>query len=383
MASEQYIDEIDKKIILFRTILCAISFIFCFFLMIVYFILILQVKFGLCLKTNKIQDNKSKSDSESLVGSQSSKNKNKKKNSNIGLGSNFMFLLAISNFFGSLFEFTFYFLYTNIISEYSGNLEKNQIKIYHAMNNDNMCIFLGFAHNFFDLFAVCWTTMLTLLFYRSTNLAHEMLYKDVKYLIIGFIYSLVICLIFCGLPIVTNSYGFSRYYCSFKYDDFDNNDNYKKEEFSTLFWRYSFAFISFANNFANFYWLFKTNKYYSKKLKLIKDQNINEYKIMRKFVWIFRIFPIVLIISRIFKGMSRLIKDIFHIHQNSANVMEFFNGFFFASAGIFDSIACIFFFSGVFWCFGNNNNQKDENIQMDKECSDIDLIETDNAVDKI
>lgn len=383
MTPEQYIDEIDKKIILFRTILCAISFIFCFFLMIVYFILILQVKFSLCLKTNKIQDNISKGDSESLVGSQSSKNRNKKKTNNIGLGSNFMFLLAISNFFGSLFEFTFYFLYTNIISKYEGKLGENQVKIYQEINKDDICIFLGFAHNFFDLFAVCWTTMLTLLFYRSTNLSHEMLYKDTKYLIIGFIYSLVVCLIFCGLPIVTKSYGFSRYYCSFKYDDFYDDGNYKKEEFSTLFWRYSFAIISFANNFANFIWLFKTNKYYSLKLKLIKDQNINEYKIMRKFVWIFRILPIVLIISRIFKGMSRLIKDFFNIHEKGENIMEFFNGFFFASAGIFDSIACIFFFSGVFWCFDNNNNQKEENMPMDKEYSNMNLIEADNTVDKI
>ena len=99
----------DKNIILFRTILCGISFICCFFLMIVYFILILQVKFNLCIKKEK-DDQDNNNDIDSLVGSQCSDKKiNKKKDNKIGLGSNFMFLLTLSNFFGSLFEFLFYF----------------------------------------------------------------------------------------------------------------------------------------------------------------------------------------------------------------------------------------------------------------------------------
>ena len=362
----------DKNIILFRTISCGISFICCFFLMIVYFILILQVKLNLCIKKEKDgQDNNN--DIDSLVDSQCSDKKiNKKKDNKIGLGSNFMFLLTLSNFFGSLFEFLFYFLYISIINSKG----ENESLIYIAMNGDIKCTLLGFAHNFFDLFAVCWTTMLTLLFYRSTNLSNEMLYKDNKYLLIGFMYSIILCAIFCGLPLITSDYGFSRYYCSFKYDDFEG-DNHIEEKTSTKIWRYSFGIITFANNLANVLWLIKTNKYYSKKLELIKTQNKNEYKMLRKFVWIFRIFPIVLLISRIFKGFSRILIE-FSDNEILETIIEYCNGFFFASTGIFDSIACTFFFSGVFWCFGTNS-QPEKESPPSKECSDMDLIESENS----
>ena len=378
-----YIDKIDKSIILTRTILCGISFICCFFLMIIYFILILQVKFNLCLKkkkdtqetqaTQETQETKETKDNRDSDNA-SENNKIQKKENKIGLGSNFMFLLTISNFFGSLFEFIFYFLYSDVISPYGDKIQINQSNIYHDMNNRNTCIFLGFAHNFFDLFAVCWTTMLTLLFYRSTNLSNEMLYQDQKYLIIGFIYSILLCLIFCGLPITTNSYGFSRYYCSFKYDDFDSHGHHLKEEASSIIWRYSFAIVTFANNLANVIWLFKTNKYYSKKLEFIKNKNKKEYKMMRKFVWIFRIFPIVLIISRLLKGMSRMIIELFDTSQTFESIIEYFNGFFFASAGIFDSIACTFFFSGVFWCCGGNSRDDSISSSIAKENDDMNLI---------
>ena len=363
----------DKNIILFRTISCGISFICCFFLMIVYFILILQVKFNLCIKKEK-DDQDNNNDIDSLVGSQCSDKKiNKKKDNKIGLGSNFMFLLTLSNFFGSLFEFLFYFLYISIINSKG----ENESLIYIAMNGDIKCTLLGFAHNFFDLFAVCWTTMLTLLFYRSTNLSNEMLYKDNKYLLIGFMYSIILCAIFCGLPLIKSNYGFSRYYCSFKYDDFDDKGAHINEKTLTKIWRYAFGIITFANNLANVLWLIKTNKYYSKKLELIKTQNKNEYKMMRKFVWIFRIFPIVLLISRIFKGFSRILIE-FSDNEILETIIEYCNGFFFASTGIFDSIACTFFFSGVFWCFGSNS-QPEKESSPSKECSDMDLIESENS----
>ena len=362
-----YIDPIDHNIIFTRAILCCISFICCFFLMIIYFILILQVKCNLCLK--KKEDTKENNEPDRI----SDNNKNQKKEKKIGLGSNYMFLLTLSNFFGSLFEFLFYFLYSSVIEKYgNGDVKKYQEEIYRQMNEDSKCLLLGFAHNFFDLFAVCWTTMLTLLFYRSTNLSNEMLYKDEKYLIIGFIYSITLCLIFCGLPMTGDSYGFSRYYCSFKYDNFDKDGNHLDETTSSIFWRYAFAIVTFANNLVNVIWLFKTNKYYSKKLEFIKNKK-KEYKMMKKFVWIFRIFPIVLIISRLLKGMSRMAIENFVTNQTLESIIEYFNGFFFASAGIFDSIACTFFFSGVFWCCGADT--REETItQVAKENDDMNLI---------
>ena len=89
------------------------------------------------------------------------------------------------------------------------------------------------------------------------------------------------------------------------------------------------------------------------------------------YVWVFRIFPIVLLVSRIFKGMSRIIisnyeNDLFN------DIIEYINAFLFASNGIFDSIACAFFFRGVFWCCTSNTSSR-TNTQ-DGEGSDMNYL---------
>ena len=373
LKNDSYIDNMigknDETIILVRAIFCAISFSCCFFLIIVYLILCLQKKLNIC--TKKDEDNESSSLIENEESSSKGKNNKNKinKKGKIGLGSNFMFLLTISNFFGSIFEFLFYFYYKNEMREIFDDekyknctniVEENQF-IYDYIDNESECHFFGFAHNFFDLFAVCWTTMLTLLFYRSTNLSNEMLYKDTKYLIIGFIFSGALCLIFCVIPISSGIYGFSRFYCSFKYSN---------EEPFNIFWRYSFVGITFLNNLFNVICLFKTNRFYSKKLDIIKKQNKAEYKRMIIYVWVFRIFPIVLVISRIFKGFSRIMVEYFSVDETFEDIIEYMNAFLFASNGIFDSIACLFFFRGVFLCCWPDSIS-DSISEEDKECADM------------
>ena len=244
------------------------------------------------------------------------------------------------------------------------------LKLYKDINEDTKCLFLGFAHNFFDLFAVCWTTMLTILFYRSTNLSNEMLYKDKKYLIIGFAFSTIICFIFCIIPLILKSYGFARYYCSFKYNEIDDNYEVQDEKTLTKFWRYSFVGITFLGNAFNVLCLIKTNKFYSKKLLYIKKQNKKEYKLMLIYVWVFRIFPIVLVISRIFKGFSRIMVEYFSVDETFEDIIEYMNAFLFASNGIFDSIACLFFFRGVFLCCWPDSIS-DSISEEDKECADM------------
>jgi hypothetical protein len=293
--SEILIGSEDQSIILIRSVFCSISFVCCLALIIIYLILCLQMKFNIC--TKKEEDNESLAfleNEESSVQEKTNKNKINKKGK-IGLGSNFMFLLTISNFFGSIFEFLFYFYYKNKIHEFDGitdiEYEKHKL-IYTEMNKDYKCHLFGFAHNFWDLFAVCWTTMLTLLFYSSTNLSNEMLYQDKKYLIIGFVFSGVLCIIFCAIPYATGCYGFARFYCSFRYKEVEDN-NVIDEKPLNRFWRYSFVAITFLNNAINVICLFKTNLFYSKKLGIIKKQNKAEYKLMIIYVWVFRIFPIV------------------------------------------------------------------------------------------
>ena len=351
---EVFVGEYDNINILTRTILCSVSYICCLILIVIYFVLCLQVKFNVCTKKkdiDKVSNDLLDDDSEE------NKEKNKKEKGKIGLGSNFMFFLTISNFFGSIFESLFYFYYikqvAKIREEKGEKIDYQNGLIFKRINESKGCQWFGFAHNFFDLFTVCWTSMLTLLFYKSTNLSSEMLYKDTKYLIIGFIYSITVCGIFCGIPMMKEgNYGFARFYCSFKYENVDCNENNcssSKEVPIAQFWRYCFVVVAIINNLFNVFCLIKTSRFYSKKLDIIKKQNKKEYEVMRRFVWVFRIFPIVLISSRLYKAISRIVSDNVHI-EIVKYIMEYINGFFFASNGIIDSLACILFFRGVLWC---------------------------------
>ena len=344
--------------------------------MIVYIIYCLQVKFNICTKNENDNSNDIiENDYSSDIGTNKGKNNNNKKKK-IGLGSNYMFLLTVSNFFGSLFEFLFYFYYKRktdeLYKDEKFNDDDKLINIYKEINEDSECSFFGFFHNFWDLSAVCWTTMLTLLFYRSTNLSNEMLYQDKKYIAIGFIYCLISTIIFCIIPYFIHNYGFARYYCSFRYYDFNNNNDFGEKTNSKVF-RWSFVIFTGFNNVFNAYCLIKTYQYYSKKLAIIKKQNKKEYKLMLVYVWVFRIFPIVLLISRFFKGISRLIIDNFDDEGTSSvtKIVQYINAFLFASNGIFDSIACIFFFKGVFWCCSSNSLSK---TSSEEKCSDMEYL---------
>ena len=376
---EFLIDSDDERIILLRSIFCSISFTCCLALIIVYIILCLQVKLKLCIKKEEDDDN---SDLSPFIENESSSNESKKKKDNkdgkIGLGSNFMFFLTISNFFGSLFEFLFLFYYKSEKKSKDLSNPTDNIELYNIFNEDEKCYLFGFAHNFFDLYTVCWISMLTFLFYKSTTLSNEMQYQDKKYLTIGFIYSSLLCIIFCVIPFATHSYGFANYYCSFRYKEIKkiSNNEYKILNEKTLnkFWRISFVVVTFLNNAFNALCLIKTTIFYSRKLAMINKQNKNEYRLMKIYVWVFRIFPIVLLVSRLFKGLSRLIIEKFDLNRTTVNIIEYANAFFFASNGIFDSIACLFFFKGVFWCCWPDNLSR--NISSDKG-SDMEYLGSD------
>ena len=365
----KYMDKEDESIIFVRSIFCAISLVCCFFLMIVYTILCLQVKFNVCRKKENNDSNDIiENDYSSEIG-YNKENNNNNNSKKIGLGSNFMFLLTLSNFFGSLFEFLFYFYYKKMVENEKPE-DRLSLNNYKNINNDKVCHFFGFFHNFWDLSSVCWTTMLTLLFYRSTNLSNEMLYRDKKYLSIGFIYLIVSSIFFSIIPYINENYGFARFYCSFRYQEFIDDKNFEKS--STFIYRWSFIGFTGLNNLFNAFCLIKTFQYYSKKLALIKKKNKKEYRLMLIYVWVFRIFPIVLLISRFFKGISRVIVE--RLDGDGPTVksaIEYINAFLFASNGIFDSIACIFFFKGVFWCCSSNSLKETSSEEI---CSNMDLI---------
>jgi hypothetical protein len=112
---EQYIEDDDEKIIFSRTVFCGISFTCSFLLIVVYIINCIQVKYRKCIRNEEkvLNENENENENNYLdMDDNEDENYNKKDNrGKIGLGSNFMFIMTISNFFGALFEFSFYFYY--------------------------------------------------------------------------------------------------------------------------------------------------------------------------------------------------------------------------------------------------------------------------------
>ena len=283
----------DMGIIYGRSVFCFISMFFCILLMIAYLILIFQVKCKFCQKKDKNSrkdDEQTISDNSEFNSTESTKNKD---NTNIGLGSHFMFILTLSNFLGALFESLFYFLYKDINTDCidESATDEECIQTFIKINDNHYCKLIGLSHNFFDLYSVCWTSMLTLLFYHSTTFTNEMAKSIKKYIIIGFIYSTGLSLILSLIPFLTgDNYGFSRFYCSYRYrNDIDSNGvGYERTE--TKGWRFSLVAALVLNLIFNLFCLIKTHKFYSEKLKKLKNQDKKEYKSYIIFVWVFRIF---------------------------------------------------------------------------------------------
>lgn len=343
---------------LMKEIASSVTIFFCFILIITYFISFLQVKFNILAKENNLKQEvlrKERYSHSSFIensGLQVKEEKAVQKSKKIGLGSHYMFFLILSNFFGGITELIF--LFTD---------EKNLRPEFNDDKETLQCQIFGLLHNFFDLSSVCWTTMLTYLFYKSTNLSNEILYRDTKYLLIGSFYWLLSCGIFCLVPFFEKEYGFAETYCSFR------NKEKNESGIELKFWTYSFIVIVLLNSIFNCFWFAKTTKFYSNKLKILfHRKNLKEYKLVNVYVRVFQIFPIVLIITRFIKLVS-----VFFIFFGKdkdqkkiiSKIFVYLNGFLFNINGAFNSLACIYFFRGVFWCCcsipENDTDNNDDN----------------------
>lgn len=338
-------DEEDiYNVIIVRTITSAVTLGLCLFLIITYFILCLQVKCGLLVqKTAKPKNSRNSFIEKSGLQKDMDKSQQKK----IGLGSNYMFLLIMANFLGGIFEFCFYFYYKNL-----RNTHKDDIR--GEINDSRECIIFGFTHNFFDILSICWTTMLSLLFYRSTDLSSEMLYKDTKYLLLGFTYGLVTCFICCVVPLWFNCYGYAETYCSFRVE--------KENPFTLTSFKILTLLVILGNSFYNVYCFYKTTAYYSKKLEILKNQNKKEFKLIKIFVRVFQTFPAALVIIRLIKGVNTIIVENYNDenHLLLIKVCAYANDISFNLNGAINSLACIFFFRGVFWCCCSSDDKEVE-----------------------
>ena len=314
----------NSGIVLTGTITVSISLISCFALIIIYIILCLQIKFNI-LSGN--EENK-ESIKKSILDNGAGENSNKKDDKKIGLGSNFMFLLILSNFIGGIFELLLFLHFRAT----DGELD------------ESFCTLLGVAHNFFELNGICWTTMLTYLFYCSTIVSHEIFYKETKYLIIGFLYSSLISIIFGVGPLLNNYYGESKYLCFFKYSSKEGNNNF------ILFWNICNATVIGLNCILDCIFLFKTFVYYAKKTHILKKQNEKEYRQLSLYILVFRIFPFVVIITAIIKGSSRTIAYFLSEQNVLLKILGYSNVIIHNLNGFLNSLACFYFFKGVFWC---------------------------------
>ena len=167
------------------------------------------------------------------------------------------------------------------------------------------------------------------------------------------------CGVFCGIPLFQNCYGFSSTYCAFR----------KGDDIKIKFWSSSFIFIVLFNSIFNLICLFKTTIFYSKKLKILKSQNNKEYKLVYVYVKVFQIFPIVLVITRLLKLIPVLLLKSFE-NSKITKAFVYINGFSFNINGALNSLACIYFFRGVFWCCCSstkaNEEEEDKNENLDK-----------------
>ena len=329
-----------ESLTLTRLICSIISIVSCLIIIILYIISILHMTF----KKKKNDDSKNES-------SASVENKS-------GLGSHYMFLLVLSNLLSSLIEGSFYIVL--FIFDKNENKDKNYYKIFSI---SSYCQWYSFLHNFFELNGVCWTTFIVRLFYYSSKLVKLGSHK--KQMIQSSIISLSCSLIISILPFIFGCYGFAYTHCSFnKIDD-------KKKLISLIFGTILTIFI-IGNCFWNVVNLMKSHDYYKNKILQLKDQNENEYKTLKIYVILFKLFPFFLIFSRGIKLVQ------FFVEKTRDHILiiivTYINSILYCLTGFFDSLFCFFFFKGV---YKSCCKSEDDNSMVKDNINDSILYEDD------
>ena len=112
----------------------------------------------------------------------------------------------------------------------------------------------------------------------------------------------------------------------------------------------------------------------------MKKQDKNEYKSFIIFVWVFRLLPIVIIITRLYRFFSRVVIEIIYKSNNENNetsiyIMEYINSFMYSSNGIIISLVSLLFFRGIFTCC---SSEKTKEIIKNYENIDMRFLEEEN-----
>ena len=322
-----FMDSKDNKdIILTRMICSCISIVFCFGMIIIYIVLCFQVRH------NKKKELKGKDDCEKT---DITSNNNQK----IGLGSHFMFCLILSNFFSSIIPIIYY------VAEQNNKFDSKVTPL---------CTALGFFHNFFDLCAVCWTSVIVKLFLTSTRINEFVPGQEKKTMVISTLYSIIFPFLFTTIPFCTKEpYANADTHCSFYYAE-----TLQEKNEHPIPWNYVFSVFVFLNLLYNCYCLFHVIRYYSNKIKnYMKDSK--DYKVIKRYVNVFRIFPLVLILSRLAKGLNRGVITLFSIdNETILAIISYAGSILYCSNGLVNSLICVYFFRGVFTCLKTKDLKK-------------------------
>ena len=107
-----------------------------------------------------------------------------------------------------------------------------------------------------------------------------------------------------------------------------------------------------------FYAVIKVAMFYHKKLKLLKEHNMQEYKSLRKYVYIFILFPLILSLSRILKFLNFGLKLMNNNIERTGSAYVYAISF--SLNGLFNSMLCFFFFRRAILCCKGNERTLSE-----------------------
>ena len=347
-----------EKIITFRLYFSIISFIFCSIVIIIFIFTLIKN----CIHNKQLQDssnvsfikefdrtsfNEKINDLNTFISEENYHsnniilNKNSNFNENSILGNNQIFLLIISNLLSSINT-----IYTSIKYPLGFQFYFDKYSTY--------CIYLGFFDTLFEVSSICWTSVISNIFLTSLNIRISSSDRTVK-LFKGIIYSIILPFLLTLFPFYTNSYGPAQTYCSFDYVNYD---------FRTQFLNISFIIFDGGNVIYNIYAFYKVIDFSKNILNKIFVINPLEYDEIIKYIRLYCLFPINLVISKLLEGLSRII--IYYEYDNIYIV--YINSIIFCLNGFFNSIPSFFLFTGIL--------KRKENEQIKLNESNINLSMT-------
>lgn len=255
--------------------------------------------------------------------------------SRMGFGNDLIFFLILSNMGWSLGSFL----------GINGFTSQND-------RDDPLCISQAIIQNYFDMSSICWNSVISIFILLGTQTTYSNIKKMKKKIYIFFIYSNVFPLILSFGPYLTESYGNSGIWCWI-------------DLYNITTWGYIWMILFYIFNWGNLcytvYALFKTSVYFSKRKREIGSDSlkIKEYKFLTKYVLILRVFPMLLLITRLSGTVNRCYSM---FSKNDSFFLFFFHSLIFSLAGFCNALIYSYFYRKAFICC-TKKNEVDKNVE--------------------